>query len=213
MADIIPAVLPHTLRELQEALARLRGVAPLVQIDVIDERLFEGQEALPLWEEFDFECDIMVEHPARIMAQLLALGFSRIIVHARAEGARDALLMLQETRMGDYAVSVGLALRAHDTLDALEPFAGLYDFDQVMGIEHEGRQGEPPDPHHREVALVQALRARYPDLFVQVDGASAAHPRELVEAGASRLIVGSAIVHAEDPKRTLKALYTEANAQ
>jgi pentose-5-phosphate-3-epimerase len=80
-----------------------------------------------------------------------------------------------------------------------------------MGIDHIGRQGEPPDPHHHELLLIAELRTKFPKLLIQVDGAVAPHVRELVQAGASRLVVGSAIVNADNPKEVYKALYTEAN--
>jgi pentose-5-phosphate-3-epimerase len=86
------------------------------------------------------------------------------------------------------------------------------DFVQVMGIDRIGRQGEPPDIHHREIALVERLRRRYPSLTIQVDGGVAPHVKELVRAGANRLIVGSAIVHAKNPGEVYKKLYTEANS-
>jgi pentose-5-phosphate-3-epimerase len=102
-----------------------------------------------------------------------------------------------------------VALNAHADIGELERFDGLYDFVQVMGIDRIGRQGEPPDRHHKEIALIKALRERYPVLVIQVDGGVAPHPRELLEAGANRLIVGSAIVRARDPKAALEKLYTE----
>lgn len=211
MVDIIPAVLPKSFAELERGLERLKGAAPLVQIDLVGENILLGHEAMPLWEEYDFEFDIMLPHPERAIATVLAMGASRVVVHAPGDGAREALGMLQETRGGDYAVAVGVALRAHDAPEALGQFGGLYDYVQVMGIEHEGRQGEPPDPHHRELELLRALRRMHPELFLQVDGASAAHPRELAQAGANRLIVGSAILAADDPKAALEALSREAN--
>jgi pentose-5-phosphate-3-epimerase len=211
MVDIIPAVLVKKFQEIEGVLERIKNISPLVQIDIVDEKILEGQEAMPLWEEFDFEFDLMVPHPEHAVPQVLVLGASRVIVHAQAKNARQALEMLQETRVGDYAVLCGVALRAHDTPETLDAFDGLYDYVQVMGIDVEGHQGEPPDPHHRELSLIRALRARYPDLTIQVDGAVAAHPKELVEAGATRLVVGSAIVHADNPKVAFKAVYTKAN--
>lgn len=213
MVEIIPAILPKTFDELADGLARLVGVAPLVQIDLVGKNILAGKEALPLWEEFDFEFDVMLPDPAGEVGTCVALGASRVVVHAEAESARAALENLQDLRGGDFPTEVGVALRAHETPELLAGFEGLYDFVQVMGIDTIGKQGEPPDPHHRELALTRALREKYPELIIQIDGASAAHPRELAEAGASRLIVGSAIINADNPKEVLKALYNQANAR
>lgn len=209
MVEIIPAVLPKTFEELEDGLSRLRGISPFVQIDLVGQNVLAGLEYIPFWEEFDFEADIMLPHPAQEVRQCIDAGASRIVVHAAAEGAKEALAMLQETREGDFAIKAGLALASDAGPEALDDFAGMYDYVQVMGIAHIGRQGEPFD--ERALAAVEALRAAHPDLLLQVDGAAATHVRELVRAGANRLVVGSAIIHVQDPEAAYKALYTEAN--
>ena len=213
MVEIIPAILPKTFAELEEKLALLAGAASLVQVDLVGSNILAGVEAPPLWEEFDFEFDIMLQEPAREIEACIALGASRIVIHAAAQGAKEALLGLQDLRGGSFPTEVGVALRAHDTLDALVPFENLYDYVQVMGIDHEGKQGEPPDPHHKEISLIKNLRAAYPELIIQVDGAVAEHPQELAQAGANRLVVGAAIINAHNPKKAIEALYNQANVE
>lgn len=216
MVEIIPAILAKTLNDLEIGLGNLRGVAPLIQIDLVGENVLEGKEVVPFWEDFDFEFDIMLPDPAAYIEQCVALGASRIVVHAAspvaglgprdAKNAKTALENMQHLRGGSYAIEVGIALRAHDEPSALDAFSGLYDYVQVMGIDTIGVQGQPPDPHHKEIELLKNLRALYPTLPLQCDGAVAAHPRELVEAGATRLVVGSGIVKAEDPSAALAQL-------
>ncbi len=211
MIEIIPAVLPKSFEGLEHSLGRLRGAAKLVQIDLVGTNILEGQYALPFWEEFDFECDIMLADPAKEVQACIDAGASRIIVHAESATAKEALEMLQPMRGGPIPTVVGVALRAHDTKEALAPFAGLYDFVQVMGIDHIGKQGEPPCPHGKELELIKALRAEYPTLDIQVDGAAAAHVGELVAAGTNRLVVGSAIVNAADPIAAYQGLKAETD--
>jgi pentose-5-phosphate-3-epimerase len=213
MIEIIPAVLPKSFEGLEAGLARLHGVAPLVQIDLVQTNVLEGQESIPFWEEFDFEADVMLPNPSSVVGGCIQAGASRIVVHASAKDAREALQLLQDTREGDFAVAVGIALAAHDMPEALKPFDGLYDYVQVMGIDHIGKQGEPPDPHHHEVMLIAQLRSLYPNLIIQVDGAAAAHVAELVKAGANRLVVGSAILTADNPLEEFQRLYNVANAR
>lgn len=209
MIAIIPAILPKSFEELAEGLARLSGVAPLIQIDLVGKNVLAGQETIPMWEEFDFEADIMLPNPQQEVRHCIDLGFSKIVVHAGAPGAKEALTMLQETREGNFATQAGVALQSTDSPEMLLEFAGLYDYVQVMGIENIGSQGQPFDP--RVVELVKNLRAQFPELVIQVDGAVTPHVRELVHAGANRLVVGSAIMLAESPQQIYKALYTEAN--
>ncbi len=212
MIEIIPAVLPKNFTELQDGLEKVVGVAPLVQIDLVgNKNILEGHDEMPLWQEFNFEFDIMLPDPAREVARCIDMGASRIVVHASAKTSREALESMQHLRGGEYPVVLGLALAAHDTPEALVPFQGLYDYVQVMGIDTIGVQGQPPDPHHKELELLRALRELHPNLPLSVDGGVAAHPRELVDAGATTLIVGSAIVLADDPRTAYKAIYTKVN--
>lgn len=208
MIEIIPAILPKSFAELEQGLARLRGISKLVQIDVVSD-IFSGRARLPREEEFDFEFDIFTE-PAAFVPRALRLGANRVVVHALHESAPQALEFLQKSREGEHSVAVGLGLRSADTPEALKPFAGLYDFVQVMGIERVGNQGEPFD--ERAVGLARSLRAEYPTLFIQVDGHAAGHEQALVAAGANRLVVGSAVVHADNPREAYKQIYTKANA-
>lgn len=210
MIDIIPAILPKQYEELENGLVYLQGVAPLVQIDLVGSNIFEGHEAPPLWEEFDFEFDIMLPNSRAEVERCVQLGASRIVVHANAIDALEAVQWLQSYRGGDFPTQVGIALSSTDMPDILDTFEGLYDYVQVMGIAHIGKQGEPFDT--RTIDTIKRLRAAYPNLMIQVDGAAATHPHELAEAGANRLIVGSAIINATDPKDVLKSLYNKANA-
>lgn len=195
--EIVPALLVRSLEDLEEGLRRLRGVCPWVQIDVVGDNYLEGQESFPNWEEFNFEADLMVHHQARVAEDMVQLGAARVVVHAERD-ARVALEALQKYRTGEFAVQVGVALHPHDAPEVLHTFDGLYDYVQVMGIAQEGAQGQPADS--RALELVRALRAAYPDLLIQVDGAVAPRVKELVAAGVSRLVIGSGVVDAENPK-------------
>jgi pentose-5-phosphate-3-epimerase len=209
MAEIIPAILPKSFEELEAGLQFLKGIAPLVQIDLVGQNVLQDREAPPLWEEFDFEFDIMLPNPAGEVVRCIELGASRIVVHAHSVNALEAVQFLQQYRGGAYPVEVGVAIASHGELELLQRFGGLYDYAQVMGIAHIGKQGEPFD--ERALETIKELRAANPTLVIQVDGAAATHPQELAEAGADRLVVGSAIINAADPKETLLSLYNKAN--
>lgn len=212
MIEIIPAVLPKSFDELESLLSPLQHIAPFIQVDLVGTNVLQDKESIPFWQDFDFEADVMLTQPSQELGTCIQAGASRIVVHASAHDAHNALTLLQETRTGDFAIAVGVALAAHDMPDALQPFEGLYDYVQVMGIDHIGKQGEPPDPHHHEVLLISQLRSLYPNLTIQVDGAAAAHVEELVAAGANRLVIGSAIIHSANPQEEFQRLYNQANA-
>lgn len=228
MAEILPAVLAENLSEIEQELEAVRGRAKAVQIDIVDgalapnrtwpyageeqrgefERLSSQEQEFPCWQDFDFQFDLMLAHPEREIEAWVAAGASALIIHARADGAAEALRMLQDKRQGDYPVQVGIALLPDASPEALAPFEGLYDFVQVMGIVKVGFQGEPFDP--RTIELVRALKAENSGRIIQIDGGvSSGNARALIEAGADRLVVGSAIFKSEDPAEALAALKKE----
>lgn len=208
--EIIPALLVKSKRELERGLERLQGVSPWVQVDFVGDNYLEGEDYFPLWEEFSFEADLMLADQAKAAEAMVTLGAARIVVHAAGQGAREAVEALQQYRLGDFAVEVGVALRSQDTPDVLQEFTGLYDYVQVMGIAHEGKQGEPHDP--RALGLIQALRAAHPALTIQVDGGvNTDTAAALAAAGANRLVAGSAILAADDTKGAYKKLKAAAN--
>lgn len=206
--EVVPALLVRSKEELEDGLQRLHGVGKWVQIDLVGRNYLEREENFPQWEEFNFEVDLMTENQARDAEHMVALGAARVVVHAHRDALR-ALEVLQKYRTGEYAVAVGVALHPTDAPEILSTFDGMYDYVQVMGIAKEGAQGEPGDV--RAVELVRSLRLAHPELVIQVDGAVAPRAEEFVKAGASRLVVGSAIVGADNPKAEFKALYTRAN--
>jgi len=108
MIDIIPAIIVKSLSGIEEQLSHVRGVASVAQIDVVDgvfaknvtwpytdqdsfDKILSGDEGLPLWEDFDYQFDVMAVRPDRIVADLVAAGASGIVVHAASDGALRAV--------------------------------------------------------------------------------------------------------------------------
>ncbi len=230
MVEILPAVLVKDFKELKADIERLRGVSKRVQIDAVDgvyargrtwpyrdsatfEKIVKDEGGLPDWDKMDFEFDLMVAEPLGELMKYVYAGASSIIIHAASSGSPSALQKLVDLReeSGAFRLRAGLALRAVDQPDILEEFEAQYDFVQIMGIDLEGRQGEEFD--RRALYLLERLHRRYPALPLQVDGGTATHVRELAAAGASHIVVGSALLRAKDPAAEYKRLYTEANAQ
>ena len=232
MIQVVPAILVQTLAEIETALAKFNGVTSSVQIDVVDgvfapnktwpfaqggqeelDKMLHNGRGSPLWKDFDVEIDLMVQDVVKEAERWVQAGASRIVVHIKSSGAREALLSYQHMRgEGGGRVLLGIALQAHDSPDALLPFEGIYDFVQVMGIDHEGFQGEPPDPHHKATELIKKIHADFPSLPLSVDGGiRMENILKFVEAGANRLVVGSLILSREDVKQALREIIEEAN--
>lgn len=115
-----------------------------------------------------------------------------------------AAALATEIRKG--GCDVGICLAPDTPVSAITPLldAGLVDMVDVLAVAP-GRGGQSFDP----VALpkLRALRARYPDLRLQVDGGmDASTASDAVEAGADVLVAGSYIFQAGDASEAVAAL-------
>lgn len=206
--EIIPAILPKHFDDLVEHLSLVKGLVKTVQIDICDgifvpsktfpfvdrahfESILAQEEGLPMWDEFEFEVDLMVAGAAQVAGEWVRAGASRIIVHTKSRDAKVALEQLQPLR-DDHGVGIdaAIAIGIDEPLEALAPFAPLTSTIQCMGIAKIGVQGEALD--ERIFARAEACASLYPEHVIAVDGGvTIEHAKKLVEAGVRRLAVGS----------------------
>ena len=221
--EIIPAILAQSFEDMHASLSLIQGVAPVVQIDVVDgvfapnttwpyrdvqtfERIVSGETDMPLWDVFDFEFDLMVQHPEEVVEGYVKAGASRIVIHRASHGSTSAVALLQDVRQpSGFGVSIGVAISVQTPLEDLVSIEGQFDYLQIMGISKIGFQGQPFDTSVFE--KITELRQQHPNMPIQVDGGvDMQNAAALVSAGASRLIVGSAIFGSDDPKMAYYAL-------
>ncbi len=234
MIEIIPAIMPDTYEDLLSKAGRVKGLVPLAQIDIMDGAFVKSKswpyseggtkrephfvalmaqdEGMPFWEDLDYEIDLMIGEPEKHIDEWLPLGASRLIFHIESikdmdlfwghdmwkEGARDI--------GGEKVVQLGLALNPDTSLDAIHPYISKIDFVQCMGIAKIGYQSQPFD--ERVLTQINALRVAYPNLPISVDGGvNMDTARLLKDAGATRLVSGSAIFGAEYPAEAIADLH------
>jgi len=213
--EIIPAILPKDFKDLEDHIARVKGLVPLVQVDICDgqftpspswpykkadsnfEAIAHEDRGLPFWEEVEYEFDLMVNRPEDVVLDYVAAGASRIVLHAESKGDIRAAI---EKLLGK--VDIGLALNIDTPLDVLEQYKDkirecTIKYVQLMGIDNVGFQGQAFD--EKVIAKIQEVKKKYPELAIQIDGAVSLQTAPLLrDAGASRLIIGSAIFESEN---------------
>lgn len=223
MAAIVPAILARSKEEIAALAGRLSFVPGIreVQLDVVDglfarpacwpytelsalRLMKEAGEYLPEVGRLSYDIDLMVGQPERDLALWTHLGATRLTLHV--ESLSDIARLLRTLRhqhghgqtRGEGMLEVGLAIGIKTDLSLIEPYLDRIDYVQVMGIAHIGSQGQPFDD--QAIRRIKALKRYAPGLTVQVDGGVDLEtaPR-LLSVGADRLVVGHAIVKAEDP--------------
>lgn len=225
MTEVIPALLVEDYNELKEQLSRIINIASIVQIDVCDgkfvdtttwpmrgsdpyvEAILDEREGLPYWDSLDFEFDLMIANAHEQFEFFVRLGAKRIVFHLEAEANQTKFVEFLEgvdmyTREN---ISIGVAINTTTPIEKLKTIISKVDFVQCMGIEHIGSQGEPFDD--RVLNQIKSLRSTYPELIISIDGSVNEFTAPLlVEAGANRLVVGSALLHSYDVRETMQNL-------
>jgi ribulose-phosphate 3-epimerase len=222
MSIVIPAILPSSRADLEDKLAKYRGVAQVVQVDVVDGKfaspatwpyagdgktlkdLVAAGGTLPYLGHFRYEIDLMVSNPEETIGMWIDAGASRIVIHVESTTNLEKIMRILSEDYGhdkSFApdlLAIGFALNIKTDSAILEPFIDRIDYVQFMGIETVGKQGQPFAP--AVVPKIHAFKRKHPDMIVQVDGGvSLTTAPKLLEVGTNRLVIGSTLLHAVDP--------------
>ncbi len=231
--EIIPAIMPNSFQDLEDHMGVVAEAVPLVQVDVMDgiyvpsrgwphpgsydfEELVQHRCDLPYLSELELEVDLMVATPEREAVRWIRAGARRVIIHYRSvDDIFNPIRAVREHTVpadSPLATEVGLAIDPDQTVEELEEVIPFVDYIQCMGIENVGYQGEGLSS--RALSTIAALRRKHPDLIISVDGGvKIDNAVSLVEAGANRLAVGSAIWESEDPVAVIEELEEMVNDQ
>lgn len=218
---IIPAILPEDFEEIYNKVARVFKFVPWVQIDLCDGKFvpsktwpytegdFENLSPdieLPFWQDVNYEFDLMVSNPVFVVDKVMELGAMRAVLHVGSAKEEEILKALRALEHYDME-----AVLAIDNNHPLEELFSLLNKDhkihavQCMGIEHPGFQRQAFD--ERVLVRIKTIKEKYPSIIISVDGAvneETAHL--LIDAGADRLVSGSAIFESGDSIGIIKKL-------
>lgn len=196
--QVIPAILTESSEEALAELAPLRGIAPWIQIDVMDSTMTSG-ETFDLFElsgelsDFNVEVHLMVDDPVQYLAACAAVGARRVYIHPEPlESVSDVF-----SAMSEYDFARGLSISPQTSIEQILPYIDEVDAVQVMTVEP-GEQGQTFMLEMLE--KVRDLKTDLPSLWVSVDGGVNAETiGEVLDAEADGAGVGSAISGAAEP--------------
>jgi ribulose-phosphate 3-epimerase len=216
MIEIIPAIMPKSFEDLGNKLAHVASHTKTVQLDIMDgkfvrsrswpyytsdresfENLLNESDGLPYWDKVDFEFDLMIENPEETIDDWITAGATRIIVHIESTRKLEEIVKKMHARFAyDESIvpiiELGLALNIDTPTNLILPHLEDIQFVQFMGIETIGLQGEPFA--ERVVDKIRDFHNAHPEVMISVDGGvNFDTAKILVEAGAKRLVSGSAI--------------------
>lgn len=214
MIDIVPAIIPKSLSEIEEKVSRVLGQVDTVSIDISDgvfaptktwpfeggdvyafQNMIDGNHLLPYAEHVNYELDMMVATPAEYIEDWLQLGISSFVIH-RESCENDGFEIVRTLK--EQGKQVGIAIKPKESIDVLEPFISEIDFVQIMGNDKIGYNGVPLD--ESVFTKIRTVKDLYPYVTISVDiGVNRETAPLLVSAGATKLISGSGVFGKEDP--------------
>ena len=154
---------------------------------------------------------LMVADPARWVAPMADAGADGLTFHV--EAAADPAALVDAIRGAAREMRVGVAIKPSTPLGALDALwrdgQFLADFVLVMTVEP-GFGGQKFMPE--TMAKVEALRAQFPTMDIQVDGGLNADTVDTAAAaGANFIVAGSAVFKAPQPDEAISRLRDGVN--
>lgn len=200
---IIPAVLAPTMTLAQRRINRLKVLHTPIHLDLMDGRFvstrsFGRQSLSRLKLPPHSSAHLMVEDPSLWIQACANVGIRNLILHVESKITPNLLQKLRER------FRITLAVKPGTPQVRLTPYLRYASGIQVMTV-HPGKQGRPFLP--RQLNVVRKLRRKFPTLPLSVDGGmdESTIPRALA-AGASGIVVGSAIVQSKNPLAVCRKL-------
>ncbi len=164
-------------------------------------KILNEEEGMPFWEDVDFEIDLLVADAVENFDIYTKLGPKKIVFHLEAVGKLEEFKNFLEG-MDNYirdAIDIGVAMNPSTPLGQIYPLVSCVDFVQFMGNDREGYQGAGIELDEKVYEKIKSFREEYVDIPIAVDiGVNEETAPRLVEAGATKLIIGSAIFNADD---------------
>lgn len=215
MIPIVPAIIPSSLDNLKDSLQKISFVNE-VQVDVVDGQFVSfiswpyKPKGVPVeikseTDKFTLEVDLMVNDPFEAAKNWIEAGADMLVFHVENLDFKR----FQEFTLNT-SVTVGISALNKTNLEKVLPFVEISDYMQLMGIAEIGAQGLPFD----ETVLdrIKFIKNKFPKKMVSIDGSvNKDTVGVLKEAGADRLVSGSAILKSVNPTESYRELLQLTN--
>lgn len=203
---IVASLIAKDQAELESRIARVKGIAGTMQLDVMDGDFVKAKSL-----DFNmrtprasFESHLMVKDPEKWIDRVKNAGM--IIAHI--ESCRNPESFIRSVRKKKK--KVGFALNPGTPIAKVKPYLNMIDLVLVMTVKP-GRYGAKFIP--ATLKKVAALRRLSPEIDIEVDGGIDDRTIGLaVDAGANVFVSGSYVMKSRSPKRALAVLEKEVKS-
>src|SRR3990172_2019786 len=212
VAEIFPSILSANMARLGEEMEKVKaGGAKAIHVDVMDGHFVPNITIGPpvvssLRSATDLLLDVhlMIEDPARYIADFVRGGADMVSVHQEAVVHLDRTLRLIRSS----GAEAGVALNPATPVETLSAVLEMVDFVLVMSV-NPGFGGQSFLPYTlNKVRQLERLRQeRGLDYHIEVDGGlKPDNITEVARAGADWMVAGSSVFHSQDPRQAVEQM-------
>lgn len=202
MPSIVPAILEQTRESFDDKNFIIERIPAVdrIHVDFTDGQFVESgtvpaSKLDVLNPAFHYEAHLMVKNPTDFIDYEIA-GFKTVIIHYEAF-AKEEDVDNAASAIAQLGMLPGVAINPETPISVLRYFGDTIKHFLIMSVKP-GLQGNPFIPE--SINRVKELRDLVPHATIEVDGGiNSSNGHLLINAGADLVVVGSAIVKANDP--------------
>lgn len=200
---IKPGILEKSFQKIEKKVKLLGSEAEMIQIDVADGILVQGETFTDLEElnkikvKAKFEMHLMVQNPHKYVVKLRnAVSY---LSQLEADHIEDYI-----NKSKDMGYKTGLSISPDTPNHELEKYLPLIDYVQFMGVVP-GAQNRPFEP--KVLEKIKEFKLLHPNVETQVDGHMNEKKIDLIKPlDVSHFVVGSDIFNDVDPVNKFRKL-------
>ncbi len=206
---VAPSILSADAANLGRDVALISEACDAIHVDVMDGHFVPNISfGLPIlkgiknYSKVPFDVHLMITNPAEYVSAFAHAGADLLTVHV--ETCPHLHRVVQDIRAHD--MSVGVTLNPATPLETLDEILPYVDLVLIMSVNPGfGGQSYIPTMTDKISRLRKTLNERELPVHIQVDGGvTLENAEEILDAGASILVAGSAIFNAADPIEAIR---------
>lgn len=209
---VAPSILTADFLHLEKELKAIDKDSDYIHLDIMDGTLvpnisfgFPVIEAVAKAVSKPMDAHLMVVNPDKWFEKLASLGVQMVSFHLEASGRKTAENLQKAQTLG---MKAGIAINPDVPVEKLYRYIGKADFFLIMSVfAGFGGQKFIYESLDRVGKLKAELLKKGSPALIEVDGGvGLSNASALREAGADIVVAGSAVLGADDPATTIRAL-------